>query len=125
MQDSAVASVSSCSFRRLTTASAPVFIFIIPDLGLFRVGNRAGDQALHVQLLLLGLDLRENRLCLRMLGRKDGAAVLIRENGGIQRPDTAGDGNDLPLSMPMSGWKIGIWTTAPVTAMASMVWDAT
>ena len=29
------------------------------------------------------------------------------------------------LSMPMSGWKIGIWTTAPVTAMASMVWDAT
>ena len=32
-----------------------------------------------------------------MLGRKDGAAVLIRENGGIQRPDTAGDGNDLLL----------------------------
>ena len=29
------------------------------------------------------------------------------------------------LSMPMSGWNIGMWTTAPVTAMASMVWLAT
>lgn len=95
-----MASVKPCSFRRLTTASALVFIFIVADLGLFRVGDGAGDQALHVQLLLLGLDLRENRLCLRMLGRKDGAAVLIRENGGIQRPDTAATVTISSLSRP-------------------------
>ena len=29
------------------------------------------------------------------------------------------------LSMPMSGWKMGICTTAPVTAIASIVWLAT
>lgn len=97
VQDSAVASVSPCSFRRAITASALVFIFIIPDLRLFSVGNGAGDQALNVQLLLLGLNLCENRLCLRMLRRKDSAAILIRKNRGIQRPNAAGDGDDLLL----------------------------
>ena len=29
------------------------------------------------------------------------------------------------LSMPIRGWNRGRSTTAPVTAMASMVWDAT
>ena len=62
-----------------------------------------GDRPLHhlvdllVKILLVALDDVKARLSHRMLGHKDRAAVLIRENGRLKCADLLGDLYDLLL----------------------------
>ena len=94
---------------------------MVLQLEFFDVLQGPLDQSLPVQIPLRIDHLRQRGLGLGMLGSKDGAAILIGQHGSFEGADFPGNSNNLFLSMPIKGMKMGISTTAPVTVIASMV----
>ena len=70
---------------------------MVRDLNLLYPFQRPGNQLLPIQIPLGVQHLTQGGLGLGMLGGKDSAAVLIGQDGGIQRADAPGDGDNLLL----------------------------
>ena len=66
-------------------------------LDLFHLLQSPLDQSLPIQILFRIQQLAQGGLGLGMLGGKDRAAVLVRQNGGLHGADLTGNGNDFLL----------------------------
>ena len=70
---------------------------MISHLDTLNVLQSAGDQHFTIQILLCLQQLRNGGLGLGVLGGKDGATVLIRQDGSFHCANLTGDGNNLFL----------------------------
>lgn len=87
--------------------------------------NRLVYECFNVEVALRLENLRHLRLGIRVLRGEYGAAVLVGKDGGLKGVDLTAIVTISSLSMPMQGRNTGRSHTAPVTAMAGMVWLAT
>ena len=104
-----------------------ILVFIIPDRHLFRVRDCAARSIPQRPASASSASTSASTgFVFGCFGVNDRAAVLIRQNGRLQRADSARDGHDLLLIHADERVEHAAYSrTAPVTAIASIVWLAT